>query len=78
MDATEGEGIVGTTYLHAVTSLDGYIADDNDDVGRLHELNGLWVLLAVTFTVLSTPVSQAWTRTKRPIDGTPPASAKTW
>lgn len=26
-----------TTYLHAVSSLDGYIADDNDDVGRLHD-----------------------------------------
>jgi dihydrofolate reductase len=26
-----------TTYLHAVSSLDGYIADDNDDVGPLHD-----------------------------------------
>jgi dihydrofolate reductase len=26
-----------TTYLHAVSSLDGYIADDNDDVGSLHD-----------------------------------------
>ncbi|MCB1466961.1 MAG: dihydrofolate reductase family protein [Rhizobiaceae bacterium] len=26
-----------TTYLHAVASLDGYIADDDDDVGPLHE-----------------------------------------
>jgi dihydrofolate reductase len=25
------------TYMHAVSSLDGYIADDQDDVGRLHE-----------------------------------------
>lgn len=25
------------TYLHAVASLDGYIADDNDDVGPLHD-----------------------------------------
>lgn len=28
---------MGTTYLHAVASLDGYIADDHDDVGPLHE-----------------------------------------
>jgi dihydrofolate reductase len=28
---------VGTTYLHAVASLDGYIADEHDDVGPLHE-----------------------------------------
>jgi len=27
----------GTTYLHAVASLDGYIADEHDDVGPLHE-----------------------------------------
>jgi dihydrofolate reductase len=26
-----------TTYLHAVSSLDGYIADDNDEVGPLHD-----------------------------------------
>ena len=26
-----------TTYLHAVASLDGYISDDHDDVGPLHE-----------------------------------------
>lgn len=26
-----------TTYLHAVASLDGYIADENDDVGPLHD-----------------------------------------
>jgi len=25
---------MGTTYLHAVASLDGYIADERDDVGR--------------------------------------------
>jgi dihydrofolate reductase len=28
---------VGSTYLHAVASLDGYIADAKDDVGPLHE-----------------------------------------
>ncbi len=28
---------MGTTYMHAVSSLDGYIADEHDDVGRLHE-----------------------------------------
>ena len=28
---------VGTTYIHAVASLDGYIADEHDDVGPLHE-----------------------------------------
>jgi dihydrofolate reductase len=28
---------VATTYLHAVASLDGYIADANDDVGPLFE-----------------------------------------
>ncbi|MFI5606521.1 dihydrofolate reductase family protein [Amycolatopsis sp. NPDC051903] len=28
---------MGTTYLHAVASLDGYIADEHDDVGPLHE-----------------------------------------
>ncbi|QRP49849.1 dihydrofolate reductase family protein [Amycolatopsis sp. FDAARGOS 1241] len=28
---------MGTAYLHAVASLDGYIADEHDDVGRLHE-----------------------------------------
>src|SRR5438874_5329112 len=26
-----------TTYLHAVASLDGYIADERDDVGPLHD-----------------------------------------
>ena len=26
-----------TTYLHAVASLDGYIADEHDDVGPLHD-----------------------------------------
>jgi dihydrofolate reductase len=26
-----------TTYLHAVSSLDGYIADDHDEVGPLHD-----------------------------------------
>jgi dihydrofolate reductase len=26
-----------TTYLHAVASLDGYIADENDEVGPLHD-----------------------------------------
>lgn len=26
-----------STYLHAVSSLDGYIADDHDDVGPLHD-----------------------------------------
>ena len=28
---------MGATYLHAVASLDGYIADEQDDVGPLHE-----------------------------------------
>src|SRR5207302_9649705 len=28
---------MGTTYLHAVASLDGYIADHRDDVGPLHD-----------------------------------------
>ncbi|MGH2938203.1 MAG: dihydrofolate reductase family protein [Solirubrobacterales bacterium] len=28
---------MGTTYLHAVASLDGFIADEHDDVGPLHE-----------------------------------------
>jgi dihydrofolate reductase len=28
---------MGTTYMHAVASLDGYIADAHDDVGPLHE-----------------------------------------
>jgi dihydrofolate reductase len=28
---------VGSTYLHAVASLDGYIADEHDDVGPLHD-----------------------------------------
>lgn len=28
---------MGTTYLHAVASLDGYIADDHDAVGPLHD-----------------------------------------
>ncbi len=27
----------GTAYLHAVASLDGYIADEHDDVGPLHD-----------------------------------------
>jgi dihydrofolate reductase len=29
--------MMGTTYLHAVASLDGYIADEHDDVGPLHD-----------------------------------------
>ncbi|HEX3589177.1 MAG TPA: dihydrofolate reductase [Pseudonocardiaceae bacterium] len=28
---------MGTTYLHAVSSLDGYIADEHDAVGPLHD-----------------------------------------
>jgi hypothetical protein len=28
---------MGGTYLHAVASLDGYIADEHDDVGPLFE-----------------------------------------
>src|SRR4051795_11882970 len=28
---------MATTYLHAVASLDGYIADEHDDVGPLHD-----------------------------------------
>src|SRR3979411_1761926 len=28
---------MGTSYLHAVASLDGYIADELDDVGPLHD-----------------------------------------
>ncbi|UNX53487.1 hypothetical protein MF406_10810 [Georgenia sp. TF02-10] len=28
---------MGTTYLHAVASLDGYIADEHDDVRSLHD-----------------------------------------
>jgi dihydrofolate reductase len=28
---------MGTTYLHAVASLDGFIADDHDDPGPLHD-----------------------------------------
>src|SRR5215207_7417775 len=28
---------MGTTYLHAVATLDGYIADERDDVGPLHD-----------------------------------------
>ncbi|HWD06175.1 MAG TPA: dihydrofolate reductase [Amycolatopsis sp.] len=28
---------MGMTYLHAVASLDGFIADEHDDVGPLHE-----------------------------------------
>lgn len=28
---------MGIVYTHAVSSLDGYIADEHDDVGRLHE-----------------------------------------
>jgi dihydrofolate reductase len=28
---------MSTTYLHAVASLDGFIADDHDDVGPLHD-----------------------------------------
>ena len=28
---------MGTAYLHAVASLDGYIADESDDVGPLHD-----------------------------------------
>src|SRR6187200_499462 len=28
---------MGTTYLHAVTSLDGFIADEQDGVGHLHD-----------------------------------------
>jgi hypothetical protein len=28
---------MGTTYLHAVASLDGFIADKREDVGPLHD-----------------------------------------
>src|SRR5579862_1903292 len=36
--ARVGGGVsMGTTLLHAVVSLDGYIADERDDVGPLHD-----------------------------------------
>ncbi len=37
---------MGTTYLHAVASLDGFIARENDDVGSLHDwyFNGDYAL----------------------------------
>jgi len=28
---------MGITYVHAVASLDGYIADEHDNVGALHD-----------------------------------------
>jgi dihydrofolate reductase len=28
---------MGTTYLHAVSSLDGYVADEHDGVGSMHD-----------------------------------------
>src|SRR3977135_1570550 len=34
---SEGGVGMGSTYLHAVASLDGYIADERDDVGPLHD-----------------------------------------
>src|SRR6266849_889567 len=33
----EGGVGMGNTYLHAVASLDGYIADERDDVGPIHD-----------------------------------------
>src|SRR3954454_10579690 len=33
----EGGAGMGRTYLHAVASLDGFIADERDDVGPLHD-----------------------------------------
>ena len=32
-----GITVMSTTYLHAVSSLDGYIADEHDQVGPLHD-----------------------------------------
>jgi hypothetical protein len=34
---TQGGVGMATTYLHAVASLDGFIADERDDVGPLHD-----------------------------------------
>jgi len=31
------EKLMGTVVMHNVVSLDGFIADDNDDPGPLHE-----------------------------------------
>ncbi|MBV9280322.1 MAG: dihydrofolate reductase [Chloroflexi bacterium] len=38
---------MGTTYLHAVASLDGYIADEHDGIGPLHDwyFNGHYPLV---------------------------------
>jgi hypothetical protein len=41
---------MGTTYLHAVSSLDGYIADERDDVGPLHDWYFSGDLLSSTTT----------------------------
>ena len=35
-NASRGER-VGTVIMHNVVSVDGFIADENDDVGPLHE-----------------------------------------
>lgn len=60
-----------TTYLHAVSSLDGYIADDNDDVGTMHEwyFNGDHPILDAdsTFRVSAASldyVREMWSRQK--------------
>ena len=38
MEGMEGmEDMAGTVIMHSVVSVDGYIADDNDDPGPLHE-----------------------------------------
>jgi hypothetical protein len=34
---TQGGVGMATTYLHAVASLDGFIADERDEVGPLHD-----------------------------------------
>jgi hypothetical protein len=31
------ENLLGTVIMHNVVSVDGFIADENDDVGPLHE-----------------------------------------
>ncbi len=44
---------MGTTYLHAVSSLDGYIADEHDDVRPLH---GWYFAATIPSSTRTTPM----------------------
>ncbi len=56
---------MGTTYLHAVASLDGYIADERDDVGRSTTGTSTATIPSSTKTTLTSTVRHSGSQRPR-------------